>query len=178
MSVIFSTARLTIELDMWEDHDSEPSDYGKDSAYDDPATMESWSADEWRFMDVNAHVLWNGAKIGSGNIGAVEHGTMRYTDDNGDVQTVECDALEITVPDYGTTGDGTPTVISGSPASHVVMEALDEARAWATGAGTSNGPLMQALDAAGKWADPNAHKRTKTASDAPIEVADNDTTGG
>lgn len=158
--MVFSTASLSIELNRERDDDTRPEDYGENSAYDDTATLESWSADDWEFSNVDARILWDGVKIGRDSIGAVEHGTMRYTDEDGNVQTVECNALEIMAPDYGTTADGTPTVGMGSPASGVIMEALNEARKWATGAGVSaDGPLMQALDVADKWADPNAHKR-------------------
>jgi hypothetical protein len=160
MTTVFSVASLTIELDSEYDPDARPDDYGDGSAYDDAETMAAWKAGYWEFRTVDARILWNGVEIGSDSLGAVNHGTFIYTDENGNVQTVEANALAITAADYGLTDDGQPLIIGGSPANDVIMAAIGYAQSWAASvAAMPDGPLMSALDAAVKWADPNAHKR-------------------
>ena len=66
----------------------------------------------------------------------------------------ECDAFEITPPDYSD-----PNVVTGgSSATDIIREATDTARQWAKSA-AENGALLSALDAAEQWIDPNARKR-------------------
>ena len=155
---VFESDKLTVTLKRFADEDARPEDYGADSAYDDAETRASFREGAWEFNVLVAEVAWDDVVLGDDSLGSVDHGTIRHLDEDGNVQTIECDAFEVKPAEYPEAN----VVVGGTPATQVIVTAIENAREWAMTAAYS-GPVLVALDDAERWADPFApHKRQVT----------------
>lgn len=158
---LFSSGDLAVTVDMIADPDARPDNEfdpgdGPEAQAAAEAYMRRWQAGDWQYVGMRARVTWRGNPIGEDSLWAIEHGTVR--------EGVNADAWEMTPAQYPNPG----TVVMASPLSGVLCAALDDAHkyledsGWWDESNPAGNPVVPAMVAAHKWADPNGDHDLRT----------------